>query len=570
SAAQLLAVVLGTYGLWRILKFLFVKTPLSNVPGPSKVSWLKAGNFNEVYNSNGWEFHRKLYEDYGGAVRVDMMLGDEQLYVSDPLALHHILVKDQYVFEETDPFLMRVKALLIFRTQSHEKLLFRSFRMLFGKSLLSTLGECDEHKKQRKMLNPVFSLKHMRELLPVFHPITHKLHTVLEREVSKGKEHIDVMAWVSRAALEYIGQGGLGYSFDALDERETNTYSEALKSMLHTLFRISFVRTFLPWFVKLGSPEFRRHALDVLNHIPLFRPIRELTEFSDLIEQCSRGILHGKRQALAKGDEVMLKEVGRGKDIMSVLLKATDGTNGGSLPESELLAHMSTFIFAGHDTTTSAISRTLDVLSQWPDVQSRLREEVTAARKEHGGTDLDYDTLMGLPYLDAVCRETLRVFPPVPVVDRITKRDVVVPLAFPLQPGDGKPEIKEIPLKKNTTVIVSILGANRSKAIWGDDANEWKPERWLQPLPGSVALAHLPGVYSQMMTFLGGGRACIGFKFSEMELKLVLSVLLENFIFAPGPDINWEMGTLHSPVVRNSENKSPQLPLKVTLVNNKR
>ncbi|KAH8115657.1 cytochrome P450 [Phellopilus nigrolimitatus] len=547
STAQVFAVVLGTYALWRVLKNFFVKTPLSNIPGPPKASWLK-GNFDQVYSNNGWEFHRKLYEDYGGAVRVDMMLGDEQLFVSDPLALHHILVKDQYVFEETDPFLM-------------------SNRLFFGKSLLSTLGE--EHKKQRKMLNPVFSLKHMRELIPVFHPIAHKLQTVLEREVSKGEEHIDVMMWVSRAALEYIGQGGLGYSFDALDEQKTNKYSESLKNFLRVFFRLSFIRVYLPWLVKLGSPEFRRRALNILNHIPSFRPIKELTEFTDLIEGCSRGILKGKQQALAKGDEAMQKQVGAGKDIMSVLLKATDGADGSSLPESELLAHMSTFIFAGHDTTTSAISRTLDVLSHRPDVQSRLREEVTAARKKRGGTDLDYDALMSLPYLDAVCRETLRVFPPATQVDRITKKDVVLPLAFPLRPGDGKAEIKEIPLKKKTTVIVSILGANRSKAIWGNDANEWKPERWLQPLPESVATAHLPGVYSQMMTFLGGGRACIGFKFSEMELKLVLSVLLEKFVFAPGPEIEWEMGALHSPVLKNSEDRSQQLPLKVTLANGK-
>lgn len=63
---------------------------------------------------------------------------------------------------------------------------------------------------------------------------------------------------------------------------------------------------------------------------------------------------------------------------------------------------------------------------------------------------------------------------------------------------DGKTEIREIQVPKGTGVIVSILGANLCKAIWGDDAEEWKPERWLKPLPESVAEAHLPGVYSQM------------------------------------------------------------------------
>lgn len=76
----------------------------------------------------------------------------------------------------------------------------------------------------------------------------------------------------------------------------------------------------------------------------------------------------------------------------------------------------STFIFAGHDTTTSAVSRILHQLALNPKVQDKLRVEVTEARKKHG--DLDYDTLMGLPYLDAVCRETLRVYPPVPTLLR--------------------------------------------------------------------------------------------------------------------------------------------------------
>ena len=70
----------------------------------------------------------------------------------------------------------------------------------------------------------------------------------------------------------------------------------------------------------------------------------------------------------------------------------------------------STFLFAGHDTTTSSLSRILYILSMRQDIQTKVREEVTAARREYG--DLDYDTLMNLPLLDAVCRETLRLFPP--------------------------------------------------------------------------------------------------------------------------------------------------------------
>ena len=73
-----------------------------------------------------------------------------------------------------------------------------------------------------------------------------------------------------------------------------------------------------------------------------------------------------------------------------------------------------------------------------------------------------------------------------------------MPLAFPITATDGKTEIKEIFIEKDTNVIISIIGANRSKEIWGEDAEEWKPERWLKPLPESVTKAHLPGVYASM------------------------------------------------------------------------
>ena len=79
--------------------------------------------------------------------------------------------------------------------------------------------------------------------------------------------------------------------------------------------------------------------------------------------------------------------------------------------------YTSTFIFAGHDTSAVAISKAFYQLTLNPDVQDRLRKEVSEARLQHG--DLDYDTLMGLPYLDAVVRETLRVYPPASILIRV-------------------------------------------------------------------------------------------------------------------------------------------------------
>ena len=74
------------------------------------------------------------------------------------------------------------------------------------------------------------------------------------------------------------------------------------------------------------------------------------------------------------------------------------------LPEDELIALISTMIFAAMDTTSNALSRLLVVLAQNPEVQDKLREEVVRS-----GENLNYDMITGLPYLDAICRETLRL-----------------------------------------------------------------------------------------------------------------------------------------------------------------
>ena len=70
-----------------------------------------------------------------------------------------------------------------------------------------------------------------------------------------------------------------------------------------------------------------------------------------------------------------------------------------------------------------------------------------------------------------------------------------MPLSQPMR-GVDENYIQEIPVPKNTNVIIGIRASNRNKDLWGEDAREWKPERWLSPLPKTVEDAHLPGVYS--------------------------------------------------------------------------
>ena len=76
-------------------------------------------------------------------------------------------------------------------------------------------------------------------------------------------------------------------------------------------------------------------------------------------------------------------------------------------------------------------------------------------------------------------------------------KDAILPLSTPIEGRDGK-LMHEVFVPKGTSVVISILASNRNRALWGPDADEWKPERWLSPLPEAVTRAKTPGVYSNL------------------------------------------------------------------------
>ncbi|KAK7466266.1 hypothetical protein VKT23_004994 [Stygiomarasmius scandens] len=517
----------------KLLKELFsdARSNLSNIPGPESRSWWK-GHFGEAFHPDGWGFHEKIAKQFGSVIRLKSFMGETQLYTFDPKAMSHIFVKDQMIFEESSQFI-------------------EGNKLIFGEGLLSTLGE--QHRKQRRMLNPVFSIAHLREMTPIFYEVAHRLEATLLCKLKQGPQEIDMLEWMARTAFEMIGQAGLGYSFDLLKEdTEMHKYSRTVKELVPIIFRMFFARNYLlPWAVKLGSPKFRRL---LLNLFP-WRDLHRARDMSDYMYALSTEIFESKKRALDKGSiSLQTNEAGRGKDVISVLIKANlSAQTQDKLNEKELLGQMSTLIFAAMDTTSGAMSRILQLLSVHPDVQRMLRKEIRHAIGDR--TELPYDELVALPYLDAVCRETLR----------LTRQDTVLPFSTPVRGLDGT-LMKEVVIPNNTNVIVSILNSNRNPAVWGPDADEWKPERWLSPLPESVTDARIPGVYSHLMTFNAGGRSCIGFKFAQLEMKAVISLLVRHFDFSPSDKkIKWQMNSIASPAVEDGGPR-PQMPLAVALL----
>ncbi|KIJ12414.1 hypothetical protein PAXINDRAFT_118137 [Paxillus involutus ATCC 200175] len=510
---------------------------LASIPGPKSSSWL-TGHLTQLAHPDGWSFHRNLSQKYGGVVATRGLLGRRNLFVFDPRAMHHIFVKDHDSYEEWDIFIQVNRA-------------------IFGMGVISTTGH--QHRKQRKMLTPAFSVNHLRAMIPEFYHIADQLCDVLKSRVVQGQKECDMLEWMSKTALELIGKSGMGYNFNSFNEGSVGSpYATSIKNLLPKVTSMSFFLLLVPFINKVGTASFRRKAMNILP----WGTLHGIRDMVDIMHETSIEILKNKRKQCEVDDSLVVDQPTRGTDIISTLLKnnlAADDSD--RLPESEILAQISSLIFAAMDTTSGALCRLLYVMAQHTEVQDMLRRDIAEA-KTLQGRDLDYEELMTLPLLDAVCKETMRLYPPVTSVNRTTTCDTILPVSVPIRSTEGT-LVHEVHVPKGTDIVVSLLCANANKAIWGDDAEEWKPERWLVDLPQSVVDAKLPGIYSNMMTFLGGSRACIGFKFAELEMKVVLAVLLERFKFAlPQKDIRWQMTIVASPVVDGKA----QLPMNVEVI----
>ncbi|KAF8264769.1 cytochrome P450 [Lactarius quietus] len=522
--------------LWRRFRL----RGLLKIPGLSNPS-LFWGHSLAMYNPQAFSFRERLYKTYGSVTRVYGLLGDIQLVVSDPKACNNIFVKDhEVIFDATEAFLT-------------------SNMQAFGPSLLSTTGV--HHRRQRKLLNPVFSINHMRHMTPIFHRVARQLREKLELIVENGAQEINIADWMGKFALELIGQAGLGYSFGTLDGRN-DEYCKALKAWLPSLFSLSHHRSLFPYVYKIFHPQ-------VLKFVGRLLPWPKLNHIMDLAETLNaeaRRIYESKRRLLELGDDATVKQVEESKDIIGLLMRASAAESSDDrLSEEELLAQMAILVFTATDTTSSALSRILHLLALHPDVQDKLRKELKDACE--GNEELPYDRLISLPFLEAVCCETLRVCYSYPTIPGVMRTYVIDPSRC------RRSEVHEIFVPKDTNVYAHILNLNRDPSIWGTDAAEWNRS--------SVAEANIQGVYANTMTFIGGPRSCMylemsetkcyaqascGSNFSSVYTEVALSRIIPAFRLAPTEaEIVWKLGGLLTPSVKESVKSGPaKLPVMIS------
>jgi len=174
------------------------------------------------------------------------------------------------------------------------------------------------------------------------------------------------------------------------------------------------------------------------------------------------------------------------------------------------------------------------------------------------------DFTSALPYLDGVLRETLRLHPPVTQLIRIAAEDDVLPLGMLIKDASGV-ETQSISVAKGQPVIVPIRALNCSETLWGPDALEFLPERWMDNEKGLTDEAKALQGFHHLFTFGDGPRICIGRAFASAEFKAVLSVLIRNYVFElrDGPETPIETIMTILPRPKVAGEKGYALPLRV-------
>lgn len=152
------------------------------------------------------------------------------------------------------------------------------------------------------------------------------------------------------------------------------------------------------------------------------------------------------------------------------------------ISDEDILNTINTFMFAGSDTSSLAVTWTLYLLAQNPDIQGRLLRELLGISPQTAADELTdeeirslYDNISNLSYLHNVTRESLRLIPPVHSSIRVATQDDEIPTAYPVHGKDGSMHCKKsVAITKGTLIHVAIEGFNLDKEIWGDDAWDFK------------------------------------------------------------------------------------------------
>jgi cytochrome P450 len=427
---------------------------------------------------------RGAYEE--GIVRIPHR-GADTLIICEPDIIGEVLV------EKADNF-------------QRDEVTIRAFAPTIGRNSLF-LAEGAEWRWQRRAVAPIFRPEALVSFLPVFTAMAER-QAELWRAVPPGTV-VDAAAAMTRTTFDIIVETMLGGSANL----DADRYSEALTRSFATI----------PWhivYAQFGLPEWMPY--------PHRRSAKKARDF---LHQEIRRTVEARRGTTAAPP-----------DLLDLLLKARDPESGRTMTDEEVTKNLITFITAGHETTSVALTWTLWLLAKDQATQQRLYDEVVSVVGQGAGQRaIGAEEIDRLNFCRQVLQEAMRLFPPAPAISRFAK--TAMTLGAKSVPG-------RLDVGAGARVHIPIYALHRNARLW-PNPNAFDPDRFAPEFAKN---------YSRyaFMPFGGGGRICIGAGFAMIEAVAILATLVRTLRFHP------VAGHKPTPVARVTLRPKGGMPLLVT------
>ncbi|CAN9498188.1 unnamed protein product [Ophioblennius macclurei] len=377
-----------------------------------------------------------------------------------------------------------------------DELIYGHLRPWLGQSLLTSSG--DEWSRKRRLLTPAFHFDILKNYVSVFNSSAKTMHDKWRRLVAAGRTNLDMFDHVTLMTLDTLLK--CAFSHHSNCQESSSEYVSAIVELSDLIIdrRLRILHHWDWIYYKTQQGRRFKQALSVVHR-----------GFTRDVIQKRRSLIDQKTET----QPGLILKLQKKKDFVDIILLSKD-EEGKGLSDQEIEAEANTFMFAGHDTTASAICWTLYNLACHPHYQDRCRQEVMDLLQGRDEDGIQWEDLSNLPFTTMCIRESLRLHCPVQAVTRRYTQDVTLP---------GRRIVPQ-----GVICLVSIYGTHHNPTVW-TNPHEFDPLRFDSTnLQSSSSHAFIP--------FSSGPRNCIGQKFALAELRVVVASTLLKFHLTPGRD----------------------------------
>ncbi|MBA0052347.1 cytochrome P450 [Streptomyces sp. AJS327] len=368
------------------------------------------------------------------------------------------------------------------RFAKHVGLGVANLRPVAGDGLFTAYNHEPNWQLAHDVLAPGFSRAAMAGYHPLMLDVARRLTDHWDARERAGAP-VDVPADMTKLTLETIARTGFGHDFDSFARPRPHPFVTAMVGTLAHAQRRNVVPPLVNSTLLRGREG--RNAADI-------------AYLNRTVDQVIEGRLAGDGSG------------GQG-DLLDLMLETAHPETGERLTPENIRRQVITFLIAGHETTSGALSFALHYLSRHPAVLARAREEVD--RVWAGAAEPTYEQVAKARYLRRVLDESLRLWPTAPAFAREAVHDTT---------------LAGHPMRRGAWALVLALMLHRDPAAWGPEPETFDPDRFA---PQAVR-ARPPHVFKPFGT---GARACIGRQFALHEATLVLGLLLRRYELIPDP-----------------------------------